>query len=285
MQFPGSAVWAATLFEDGDVCNVAGTWTDRVASGHLRPDEETLSRAFETYYGCGREEPCENLRCPSCWDDGHASALEVNQIACSTYIRVPLVASYGQGCLKGGDAKTADRPGPRDDWALGGGGGDNVEVYNGPPPPPDVGTVATDQLTLVKILYFLHEGNPRSLSGEPPPLTWWVLGYEYVGVGEGNERVPDSITGHPTLLLRGRGRPLVFPVDAIRRQVHIYHQCPRRGDVDPGQAFVCEQTQGEGRTTRAWHHRFRLAHPGSHNGYDRYLLNEVHHSVNQDTFV
>lgn len=96
----------------------------------------------------------------------------------------------------------------------------------------------------------------------------------------------DSITGYPTLQLRGRGRPLVFPVEAIRRQIHMYHQCPQRGEAGADGSFLCGEVQGVATGGEcAWRHKFRLATPGASNGYDRYLLNEVHHSINQDTFL
>ncbi|CAB1106029.1 unnamed protein product [Ectocarpus sp. CCAP 1310/34] len=161
---------------------------------------------------------------------------------------------------------------------------DDVEIFNKPPPTGDHGPPPANQLTLSKIIYFFRQtGNNNSLSGEPPPFTWWVLAYDYVGVGHGNERVPDSITGHPTLSLRGRGRPKVYPVHASRRQVQMYHQCPQGQDAAEG-SRLCGETQGAGRD-RVWRHKFRLALPGSSNGYDKYLLNKVHHSINQDTFV
>ncbi|CAB1106014.1 unnamed protein product [Ectocarpus sp. CCAP 1310/34] len=188
-------------------------------------------------------------------------------------MRVAQVVSCSQGRLKGGDVKAAARPGPPDDWALGQGQGDDVKIFNIPPPTGDHGPPPADQLTLSKIIYFfLHRGNKNSLSSEPPPFTWWVLAYDYVGVGHGNERVPDSITGHPTLSLRGRGRPKVYPVHAIRRQVHMYHQCPQGQDGAEG-SRLCGETKGAGRD-RVWRLKFRLALPGSSNGYDKYLLNE-----------
>ncbi|CAN0280331.1 unnamed protein product [Pylaiella littoralis] len=96
-------------------------------------------------------------------------------------------------------------------------------------------------------------------------------------------RVPDSVTGLPTLALQGRGRLAVFPVVAIRRQVHMYHQCPQQNGEGAGSHFHCgPQRDQEG--SRKWRHNFRLASPGS-GGNDKYILNEVHHSINQDTFL
>lgn len=279
-QFPGSAVWTASLFKSGDRPRENGTWQARVASGKYRPTEQTLLRGYKTFYGCGMPDGCSNSRCPDCWvGDG----LETDSIDCSRYLRVSMAASCGLGRLKGGDVKSAIRPGPRDDWALGSGGGDNVELHHHPSTMSEAGRVDSQKLNLFKVLYFFrHQGNRRAVSGTPPPLTWWVLGYDYTGTSNANDRVPDSITGHPTLQLRARGRPSVYPAETIHRQVHLYHACPLGSEAD--ESHVCGVVPGTGRAARVWRHRFRLASPET-NGYDRYLLNEVHHSVNQDTFV
>lgn len=283
-QFAGSAVWTAHLFKTGDVQQEDVEWRDRVASSKYRPDEETLLRAYKKFYGCGMEGQCSDSRCPHCWV---GDALETVSIDCSRYLRVPMVASCGVGRLKGGDVKSATQPGPRDEWALGNGGGDNVEVHRKPSAIFGTGPVDPRELSLVKILYFFrHQGNRPLVGGSSPPLTWWVLAYDYTGVHRGNNRVPDSITGHPTLQLRARGRPEVYPADSVHRQVHVYHACPLRGDVGAGDSHVCAEVAGAGGSDggRIWRHRFRQASPEA-NGYDRYLLNEVHHSVNQDTFI
>lgn len=275
-------MWSARLFEARDVPNVEGSWAERVSTARHRPDEATLSRAYNTYYSCGGG-GCDNARCLRCSDEG---PLQVRELRCARFMRVSRAASCGTGRLGGGDAKAACLAGPVDDWVLGQGQGDDVEIFTAPPPEQD-GPVPAEKLTIVKIVnFFLHEGNVNSIIGGARPLTWWVLGYDYVGIGAGNERVQDSITGHPTLQLRGRGRPLVFPVDAVRRQVHMYHQCPQRSEIGSNRTFVCGAREaGSTRRGRIWCHRFRLATPGSSNGYDRYLLNEVHHSINQDTFL
>lgn len=283
-QYPGSAVWTATLFKGGDEQREDGEWSVRVASGKYRPDEETMLGAYKKFYGCDTSDGCSDSRCPGCWS---GDELETVSIDCTRYLRAPMSASCGLGRLKGGDVKSATRPGPRDDWAVGSGGGDNVEVHKHPSTMSEAGRVESTDLILFKVLYFFrHQGNQSVLGGSPPPLTWWVLGYDYTGVGHANDRVPDSVTGHPTLQLRARGRPTVYPAEAIRRQVHLYHACSLRGDVDGGAdaSQFCGVVAGTGRSNRIWRHKFRQASPDT-NGYDRYLLNEVHHSINQDTFV
>ncbi|CAB1107537.1 unnamed protein product [Ectocarpus sp. CCAP 1310/34] len=271
-QYPGSAVWTASLFNNGDEQQLDGEWRTRLASSKFRPDEQTLLRAYRTYYGCGMAGPCSSSRCPDCWD---GDTLQQVSIDSSRYTRVPMVASCGLGRLKGGDVKSAAQAGPRDEWALGSGGGDNVEVYEQLSPMPAAGRADPTDLALVKILYFFrHEGNRPVMGGNPPPLTWWVLGYDYNGVAHANDRVSDSITGHPTLNFRARGRPAVYPVSAIYRQVHLYHACSLRGEGEAGSSHVCGVVtggEGLGHGAGAWRHRFRQDTPGT-TGYDKYII-------------
>lgn len=283
-QFPGSAVWASSVFKPDDVANTSGPWNARVSTGRHRPDERSLMAAYDTYFSCdgGNGGGCDNERCIKC-SDKHT--LEIQHIDCARSMCVSRARSCGTGRLTGGDAKAADGTGPQDDWVLGQGQGNDVEIFTGPPPTDD-GPVDPGQLTIVKIAYFFrHTGNRHSMTGEPPPETWWLLGYDYVGVGPQNSRVPDAVTGLPILKLRGRSRPLVFPVEAIRRQVHLYHQCPQRCEVGSDRSFVCETQGGNTDADLVWRHKFRLAAPECTNGYDRYILNELHHSITQDSFL
>lgn len=290
-QFQGSAVRTASLFNAGAGAPAlneqqdGGEWLSRLESCKFRPVNATLLGGYKKFFACDMAGACSSIRCPNCWvrDD-----LETVTIECSRYLRVPMAASCGVGRLKGGDVKSAAQPGPRDDWALGSGGGDNVEVHQQPSTMGEAGRVDPRDLSLVKVLYFFrHQGNPPLMGGAPPPLTWWVLGYDYTGVRHGNDRAPDSVTGHPTLQLRGRGRPVVYPADAIHRQVHLYHACPLRGEHGADDSsHVCKEVVvgGSSGRRRVWRHYFREATPGT-DGYDRYLVNECYHSINQDTFI
>ncbi|CAB1099245.1 unnamed protein product [Ectocarpus sp. CCAP 1310/34] len=235
-QYPGSAVWTASLFNNRDEQQLDREWRTRLASSKFRQDEQTLLRAYRAYCGHSMAGPCSSSRCPDCWD---GDTLQQVSIDCSRYTPVPMVASCGLGRLKGGDVKSAAQAGPRDEWALGSGGGDNVEVYKQLSPMPAAGRVDPTDLALVKILYFFrHEGNRPVMGGNPPPLTWWVLGCGYNGVAHANDCVPDSITGHPTLNLRARGRPAVYPVSSNYRQVHLYHACSLSGEGEAGSSHV-----------------------------------------------
>jgi len=171
--------------------------------------------------------------------------LETESIECSRFFRVPQSASCGLGRLKGADVKMATHPGPRDEWVLGIGGGGDVEVHLQASSMGAKGRVDPRNLTMAKILYFFRHQGNRPVMG---------------------------------------GR--VYPADAIFRQVHLYHQCPLWAYEGSDASYVCKEVDGreDSGPLRVWRHRFRLATPGS-NGGDRYLLNEVHHSVNQDTFV
>ncbi|CAB1108532.1 unnamed protein product [Ectocarpus sp. CCAP 1310/34] len=291
-QFQGSAVWTASLFNAGAGAPAlneqqdGGEWLSRLESSKFRPDNAALLGGYKKFFACDMAGACSNICCPNCWV---ADDLETVTIECSRYLRVPMAASCGVGRLKGGDVKSAAQPGPRDDWALGSGGGDNVEVHQQPSTMGEAGRVDPRDLSLVKVLYFFrHQGNPPLMGGAPPPLTWWVLGYDYTGVRHGNDRAPDSVTGHPTLQLRGRGRPVVYPADAIHRQVHLYHACPLRGEHGADdRSHVCKEevvVGGSSGRRRVWRHYFREATPGT-DGYDRYLVNECHHSINQDTVI
>lgn len=164
---------------------------------------------------------------------------------------------------------------------LGAAGGDSVEIWKAPPPADDDGPVEPSSLTMAKIIYFFKHKSNANAEGDDSKETWRVLVYDYVGVGEGNERVLDHITQHPVLRLRGRGRPLVYPADAIRRQVHMYHRCPEAGEWACGEAPAAP---GSG-VHKVWRHKFRLLSPIAGDGYDHYLLNEFHHTASRDSFV
>jgi len=285
-QYPGGATWTATLWQEGDEDAVEGDWVDRLKSGNLRPDALALLKGYRTYYGCdgrGAGVPCDNCRCP--WCSVNPNALENVDIACSRYYHAaPYVASSGQGRWKGGDAKSASRPGPPLDWALGAGGGDDVEIWKAPPPDADEhAQIDPSKLTIAKIIYFFKHESNAGVDGGGRADTWWVLVHDYVGIGQGtsNVRVIDPITQHPVLRLRGRGRPLVYPADAIRRQLHLYHRCPEAGEWRCGEVPAGPVSAA----ASVWQHKYKLLSPDAGDGYDQYLLNEFHHTASRDSFV
>lgn len=172
-----------------------------------------------------------------------------------------------------------------DEWFLGEGCGEDVEFFRGQPFCEDPGPAsAHHQLSSARILYFFeHRGNKRAGS-QGRPLTSWVLAFDYVSDGVGSSRSIDPVTLHPVMILRGRGRPVVFPADAIKRHVHLYHRCPGLERPPAERALLCGPTASGGGEGKVWRHKFRLAARGD-GGCDRFILNEFHHSLNRDSIV
>lgn len=255
----------------------------------LRPDAKALLSAYTTFYGCGGaadSEPCTEPCCPTCWIS--PSQLATTRLECSRYKNgASREASSGLGRWRGGDARTAAAAGPPDAWALGQGAGEDVEIHTTAESPGGYQEDARD-LTIGRIIYFFdHVGNKRDDGGTQPPPTSWVLVHDYVSRGRGSRRDSDACTKHPVLFLRGRGRPLIYPVSAIKRHVHMYHLCPvvpEGGDTTWVCGLAVEKNE-RGGVAEVWQHKYKLASPGAGPGNDAYLLNEHHHSINKDSFV
>lgn len=64
--------------------------------------------------------------------------------------------------------------------------------------------------------------------------------------GTDNELNPDPPTLHPVMVLRGRGRPMVFLADAIRSHVQHFHRCPGTDHPPAERAWMCG-TEATGR--------------------------------------
>lgn len=301
-KFPGAARWVAPLRKGPHAAVQSGDWRTRASTMRQRPRVDHLLEAYRSFFGCGGidepPQPCANSRCPRCWTN--PSALDSEEMACSRFKHgAPLKASSGLGRWKGGDIRgQADYEFP-DSWAVGEGGGEDVEIWTTPPYDGDR-RVDVEKLTMGRILYFFdHEGNPRGNggTGDDRPITSWVLVFDYVTSGDGKSRLPDKASDHPTMRLRGRSDPVIYPAEAIRRHVHLYHACPcipqaAGGGVGappaaPGDAqWECGLAQDRGGRfggAKVWRHKYRLA--ASNKGYDHYLLNEHHHSISQDAFV
>lgn len=280
-QFAGAANWSSALLEagGGGGGGNAGNWDTRLATGPLRPDERTLLDAYGTYFSCGQSSGpmCLEERCSSCWDN--PSALDKKEIECSRFKHgASPLSSSGLGRWKGGNAKAAARAGPPLAWAVGEDGGEDVEFYTKRPFHDPSG-----DLSSARILYFFtHRGNTR-LGTPERPSTSWVLAFDFVNDGIGNQRSPDPVTLHPIMTLRGSGRPIVFPASAIRRHVHMYHRCPGLDHPPADSAWMCGPERSGNGGAPVWRHKFRLASPG--NGCDRFIRNEFHHSICRDTIV
>lgn len=313
----GSAIWTAQLRRESDVeASVDGpslpSWQELVSSGRFRPTPSQLLQAYKTTYGCGNTggadgTACAEPRCPECWT--HPNTLAHTSIECSRFNHfASLAASSGLGRWKGGDARSAlsgcKEDGLSDEWVFGRKGGEDVEIWRTTPPVhDDPKKVDTGGLTIGRIVYFFeHEANDK-MSGRistPGPKTRWVLTFEYVSAGIGRGRLPDVATKHPTLRLRGNGPPAVFPVNNIRRHVHLYHMCgsneshPGHVPADEGDAAdpragcgVVPASDGSG--ALVWQHAFKLARRTPHaqhiRGEDKYIVNEHHHSISRDSFI
>lgn len=309
--FQGGAVWTATLYSDPGQTTAMSTstssgtraanrtWKDVVSSGRFRPDEKALLLAYSTYYGCGRRNnpaQCGDLRCPRCWRN--SGMLDSKTVSCSRFNHTASAkASCGTGRWKGGSARSAGSSGAStsDEWVFGAMSGEDVEIHNGKPPYDDNPYYST--VTMAKIVcFFEHLGNKNAAGNEFTPSTSFVLGFDYATAGNGNVRLPDVTTQHPTMRLCGRRRPQVWPVSAIRRVVHPYHLCPSHlNPVDKegkallssrGEKLVCGVAPSSTGGGQVWKHRYKLSRPApSELGEDKYLLNEHHHSIFQDTFL
>lgn len=255
-----------------------------MTSGRFRPDEATLRDAYRTYFGCNRpasEAVCNETRCPDCWLD--PSALDKNDIRCTRFKHgASPRASSGLGGWEGGDVRASTRAGAPDEWFVGEGCGEDVEFFKRQPFDDDGGPARAHQrLSSGRILYFFeHRGNKRLGAQERP----WVLGFDYVSDGHGRSQRSDPVTLHPVVVLRGRGRPVVFPADAIRRRVHLYHRCPGPEHPPADRAWMCGPAASSTGRGKVWRHKFRLASPGD-GACDRFILNEFHHSINRNSIV
>ena len=92
------------------------------------------------------------------------------------------------------------------------------------------------------------------------------------------------------MILRGRQEPLIYPDDAIRRHVHLYHACPclehaegggqaARSDARPVDEWICglaPDIRGEFGGAKVWRDKYKRT-SGSDN--DIYLLDEHYHSI------
>ena len=77
----------------------------------------------------------------------------------------------------------------------------------------------------------------------------------------------------------------------------MYHACPCIDEAErvvggappvarPEAEWICglaPDSRGQFGGAKIWRHRYKLSTPGR--GVDRYLLNEHHHSISQDSFV
>lgn len=308
-QFHGAALWDAKIVprsgaeqKEEEQTDEAQGWASRISESGVLPHEQCVIDAARLWYGCRRPphlRPCDEPRCPACWD---GADLQHVRIRCSRFKHnVSAKSSSGLGRLKGGNVRLASNDGPSARaWAVGDDSGEDVEIFRNPTALRN-GTTGDGGVTLAKILYFFtHEGNRRAAaSTDEGPQMEYVLVYEYVTCGPGRSKRPDSVTQHPTYFLRGNPAvtPSVFPAEAIRRHVHMYHLCPQGSFTPQGinNGGSAEDPEGRCGLRRAdggegggfvWKHHFNLTGPQVHNHQrDTYMLNEHWHSSFQDGVV
>ena len=279
-------------------------WRECVGGEHgIRPHASTILKVARVWYGCEKRSAeasvCSEPRCPRCWRVGGSRALENVELSCSRLKHgVPPKASSGKGFLTGGNVKSAARGGstPRA-WAVGEGSGEDVEIFTNPAARSQ-NLSGDGQVTLGKILYFFdHVGNGPPGSNESGPRTQYVLVYEYVTCGRGRTKKEDPATKHPTYWLQGgvRVEPSIFPVEAIRRTVHMYHLCPVSTFGESGSGAtsakrccgLVDDKRKQGGGGKVWKHHYALAtvDPSTSQRDAYYMLNEHWRGVFQDGVV
>ncbi|CBJ30620.1 hypothetical protein Esi_0204_0058 [Ectocarpus siliculosus] len=268
---------------------VREAWEACLSKGAVRPSAGAILNANTLWYACGRSDGdgrdvCKELRCSSCWEGGGKS-LKNDEIICHRIKHgVPAKISSGLGRFKGGDVKAATAGGatPRD-WAVGSGQGDAVESFTNPMAKRD-DLSGDGHVTLARILYFFdHEGNrrPDSIPGAGPAMEF-VLAYEFVTCGSGRSKKADSVTQHPTYWLQGGVKqvPSVYPIEAIRTHVMMYHHCPASSFAtgvshtpapDSCGLHADDRARGGG---KVWKHHYRLAAANPSGPRDAYMLSE-----------
>ena len=202
----------------------------------MRPDKNEALEAIVVWFACGRVEGealCVERRYPDYWEGGRDADIQIIDIQCSRYLMdAGRRNGGGLGHLRGGNVRTAgqvnDQP---HDWSSGNGASEDVEIFvnRAAANKPAAQLKPIHGRTTSKLLYFFaHEGNRRSEDGPRTrgAMTSWACVYNYTTAGRLNARCPDAATQHPVMDLSGRGRPNIYPVDQIRRHMHLWHFCP-----------------------------------------------------------
>lgn len=267
----GYKEWESCLQDDpAGVDTDQGTWQQRVSQ--TLPSCQHLEERYDELFGCGRlegDEPCQDKPlCSFCWRN-RGWGLVYRRVCCfSHWGQAPEAVSAGMGKILGGTVVDACRK--PSSWMLDRPRGVNdIEIYVSADAARD-GTTGVGHTTLAKVIYFFeHQGNDQR-KGEnehPQPgiVTLWLACLEYVTAGTGHQRKVDPATGFDVFHLRSTLS--FFPVQFIRRAVHIVHQCPTSGDSACGLV-------SEGGKRQVW--QCKLGKGSS------YLLNKYFHSIARD---
>ncbi|CAB1113642.1 unnamed protein product [Ectocarpus sp. CCAP 1310/34] len=293
----GSATWRATILRQDAAPDDVGTgstggggpreaWEACLSEGAVRPSAGAILNANTLWYACGRSD-----------GDGRDSLKNDDIICYRIKHGVPAEISSGLGRFKGGDVKAATAGGatPRH-WAVGSGQGDAVEIFTNHKAKRD-DLSGDGHVTLARILYFFdHKGNRRPDStpdAGPDSAMEFVLAYEFVTCGSGRSKKADSVTQHPTYWLqRGvKQVPSVYPIEAIRRHVMMYHHCPGSSFATgvshtpaPDSCGLHDDHRARG-GGKVWKHHYRLAPANPSGPRDAYILKEHWRSSFQDGVV
>lgn len=245
-------------------------WQQRVSQ--TLPSCEDLEERYDDLFGCGRldgDEPCtDNPLCSFCWRNRGVGLLYRRVCCFNHWGQAPEAISAGTGKILGGSVVDACRA-PAE-WMLSRPRGVNdLEIYVCADAARD-GTTGVGHTTLAKAMYFFeHQGNDQRKGGNanarPGVVTVWLAALEYVTAGSGHQRKVDPVTGFDVFHLRSTLS--FFPVQFVRRAVHMVHQCPTSGDSACGLV-------GEGGKRKVW--KCKLGKGSS------YLLNKYFHSIARD---
>jgi len=235
-------------------------WIDSIARASQGFNLRDLNKKW---YGCGRltqEDLCGRPRCMRCWKSRNKGFTETEVRCSNNWTGAPPRASGGGGTLRGCPVQLAT-PNNRQWMVASQPGGTDVELYSDRAALEAQKPGSTGSCTLGKVAFFLeHMGNPPQGEGTVGEIFRWVGVAEYFSASSGGGGNKDAATGHPVLRL---GESLsFFPVEAIRRVVHIHHAC--------GQDGRCKAVS-DGNKAPVWRHDVR---PG-----DGFLCNEHFHSV------
>lgn len=273
-QPPGYQEWEAVLDAPvGGASDEGATWQQHTS--RTLPSVAHLEERYDELLGCGREDgesPCSSPTCSYCWRN-RGRKLAYRQVCCFNHWKpAPEVVSAGAGKILG--VSLADACEERGTWMLDRPSGANdVELFVSASDVRD-GTTGVGHTTLGKVVYFFeHQGNDQRKGDsdriEAGVVTVWVAVLEYVTAGTGHQRKVDPVTGFDVFHLRNTLS--FFPVQALRRTVHIVHQCPTsRASTSCGLVSGSKKRQD-------W--RCRLGKQSS------YLLNKYFHSIARDPYA
>lgn len=289
-QHPGGARFEMELRVADDVVSESEEELDEPwmsGPSEYRPTDKMLHAQYAEFLSCGRNEStldkCGRTYCALCNQPAvgaRSSLLQDLGMDCRRY-GSGATARQTSGLLRwrGGDVRRS-RPGTLADrrkWAHGPTCGEDVEIYCTKHSRTH-GVTGIGNVTIGRILYFFDHKHNRADVGDPDVRLQWVVVLPFKTVGAGEHFQRDNTCEHPLYYLSRGTTPEVYPSDAIRRHVHMYHMCPHDGEwaCGPGETT----TTG---ATGAWEHKYKALVDQA--GNDHYILNEHANNVFRDPFA